>query len=119
MTIMDRPTYVISFDEVSPADASRYADELSNALLDASADITIRLRRDDPRAQDFGATLVLLLGTPAAVALTKTITNVIESWLRLHHNASITIKRDDEQIIVRNITSKQAAKLAQVFLPEP
>ena len=116
---MDQPTYVISFDDVSPTDASRYADELSNALLDASADITIQRRRDDPRTQDFGATLVLLLGTPTAVALIKTITNVIENWLRLHHNASITIKRGDEHIIVRNITSKQAAQLAQVFLPEP
>jgi hypothetical protein len=116
---MDQSTYVISFDEVSPDDASRYADELSNALLDASADITVQRRRDDSHAQDFGTTLVLLLGTPAAVALTRTITNVIENWLRLHHNASITIKRDDEQIVVRNITSKQAAQLARIFLPEP
>jgi len=116
---MDQSTYVISFDEVSPADASRCADELSNALLNASTDITIQRRRDDPRAQDFGTTLVLLFGTPTAVALTKTITNVIENWLRLHQNASITIKRGDEQMIVRNITSKQAAQLAQIFLPEP
>ena len=118
---MDWPTYVISFDEVSPAEASRYVGELSNALLDAldpSTGITIQRRRDDPRAQDFGTTLVLLLGTPTAVALTKTITNVIENWLRLRQNASITIKRGDEQIIVRNITSKQAAQLAQAFLPE-
>ena len=116
---MDQPTYVISFDEVSPAEASRYADELSNAFLDVSADITIQRRRDDPHAQDFGTTLVLLLGTPTAVALTKTITNVIENWLRLHQNASITIKRGDEQIILHNITSKQATQLAQIFIPEP
>ena len=116
---MDQQTYVISFDDVSPADASRYADELSNALLDASADITIQRRRDDPRAQDFGATLVLILGTPTAVALAKTIATVIGNWLKLRHGASLTVKTPDGQMVVRGITSERATELAQMFLTKP
>ena len=119
---MDQPTYVISFDDVSPADASRYADELSNALLDAidaTADITIQRRRDDPRAQDFGTTLVLILGTPTAAALAKMIATGIGNWLKLRTSASLTVKTPDGHIILRNVTSTQAAELARIFLTKP
>ena len=113
---MDQQTYILSFDDVSPSDANRYADELSNALLDATADVVIQRRREDPDAQDFGALLELILGTPAAVELTKTIITVIGNWLKLRTSASLTVKTADGQMILSNITSKQAAELAQIFL---
>ncbi|HZR44139.1 MAG TPA: hypothetical protein VFB12_28760 [Ktedonobacteraceae bacterium] len=116
---MGEQTYLITFDDVSPVEANQYANELSNALLDATADIIVQRRRDDPRAQDFGATLVLILGTPAAVALTKTITTVIGNWLKMRTGASLTVKTADGEMILRNVTSKQAAQLAQVFLTKP
>ena len=113
---MDHSTYVLSFDDISPADASRYADELSNALLDATPNITVQRRRDDPRAQDFGNTLLLILGTPTTVALAKTIATVISNWLKLRHDATLILKTPDGQITLRNIDSKQATALAQFFL---
>jgi len=74
--------------------------------------VQVHRRRDDPRTQDFGATLVLLLGTPAAAAVVTAIGN----WLALRNRASLTIKRADEQIVVQNITSKKAGELAQLLL---
>jgi hypothetical protein len=118
---VDQQSYLIIFDDASPADANRYADELSNALLDATADLTIHRRRDDPHAQDFGATLVLLLGTSAAVALAKTITTVIGNWLQLRQGqgVSVTVKTADSQISIKNMTSEQATQLVQLFLTKP
>src|SRR6266566_6489794 len=110
--IMDQQTYMITFDDVSAADANRYAEELRQALLDASPDVEVHRRRDDPRTQDFGATLVLLLGTPAAAAIVTAIGN----WLALRNRASITVKRADKQIVIQNITSKKAGQLAQLLL---
>ena len=49
-------TYIITFDTLSAADANRYTEELRQALLDASPDVQVHRRRDDPRTQDFGAT---------------------------------------------------------------
>jgi len=109
---MEQQTYIITFDDVSAADANRYAGELRQALLEASPDVEVYRRRDDPHTQDFGATLVLLLGTPAAAAIVTAIGN----WLALRNRASITIKRTDEQIVVQNITSKKAGDLAQLLL---
>jgi hypothetical protein len=109
---MDEQTYLITFDEVSPVDANRYADELKNALLDATPDIAVRRKRNDPYQQDFGTTLILILGTPAVV----TVAAAVKDWLRMRQNASLTFKTADEQIIVQNITSKNAAQLAQLLL---
>lgn len=109
---MDQKTYLITFDEVSVAEANQYAEELRGFLLDASPDIVVRRRRDDPRTQDFGATLVLLLGTPATAA----VVTAIKNWLIYRNPASITIKRDNEEIVVEQISSKKAEELVELFL---
>lgn len=111
---MNQQSYIITFDDVSPADANRYADELRNALLDTTPDITVQRRRDDPRTQDFGATLVLVLGTPAVVTVAKTIAD----WLKLRASASLTIETPEKRIVVQNITSKNAAQLAERLLSQ-
>ena len=68
--------------------------------------------RDDPRAQDFGATLVRILGTPSVVAVATAVGN----WLKLRNSASLTFETADKRVIVQNITSKNAAELAHLLL---
>ncbi len=110
---MERQTYTITFDSVSVADANRYASELRNILLDATSDVEVERTRADPRAQDFGATLLLALGTSAVPAIVKSIGD----WLSLHHKVGITIKTAEGEIIATNLTSKDAMKLADRLLP--
>jgi hypothetical protein len=112
---MDEQTYLITFENASAADANRYAEELRRLLLDASPDVQVHRRRDDSRTQDFGGALVLLVGTLAAGAIVTAIGNC----LALLHRASLTIKRADEQIVERNITSKHAGQLAHLLLGKP
>ena len=112
---MDEQKYIITFDTAEAADANRYAEELRQALLDASPDLLVHRRRDDPDTQDFGGTLVLLLGTPAAAATITALSN----WLARRNRASITIKRGDDQIVAQNITSKTAGELAQLLFNQP
>lgn len=109
---MDQQTYFITFDDASPAEASSYADELRNTLLDAVPDITVQRIRSDPTAQDFGTTLALILGAPATVAVATAIGN----WLRIRHTATLTFKSSDEQIIIQNITSKDATRLGHLLI---
>ena len=109
---MDQQTYLITFDDVSAAQASRYAEELREFLLDASPEIKVQRKRDNTHTLDFGSTLVLVLGTPAAAAAVTAIGN----WLALRNQASLTIKRANEEIVVQNITSKKAAELAQMLV---
>jgi hypothetical protein len=109
---VDEQTYIITFEDISAAEANRYAEELRQVLLDAAPDVAVQRRRDDPRTQDFGATLVLALGTPAAGAIITAIGN----WLAMRNHASITVKRADGEMTVQNISSKKAEELARLFL---
>lgn len=84
---MSEQTYLLSFEGVSEAEANRHAEELREALLDASAEIAVQRQRANPLAQDLGATLVLIMGAPAMVAAV----NAIGNWLQKRHSASLTI----------------------------
>lgn len=111
---MDRQIYTININGDSPADISRYAEELRDMLLDVTPDIEVHRRRDNPYTQDFGATLVLVLGAPALVS----IANALGNWLKLRSSASLTIETPDKKIVVQNITSQDAARLAHILLED-
>ena len=116
--VMDQQTYIIRFDEISEADANRYAIELRNMILDASPDVEVERRRDNPSALDFGATLVLILGTPAATAVTSAIAQAIGNWL-LRHRGDITIERENGKITKisgTNLPTNQQLKLINEIL---
>src|SRR5260221_10981239 len=79
----------------------------------ATPDIEVRQKRSDDRTQDFGATLVLILGAPAVVVVAK----ALGDWLKLRNSAKITIKKDG-QVVAENLTSNDALKLAELLHPQ-
>jgi len=110
---VDQQSYSITFDDISPADANRFADELREILLDASPDVSVERKRDNSLTQDFGATLVLVLGTPAAVAIARAIGN----WLALRRG-SISIeteKGEITKITATNLTNEAQLKVLEIF----
>ena len=112
---MDNQTYIVKFDGEDLADANRYAAELRDTLLEVASDtgvnVEANVRRDDPSTMDFGGTLVLVLGTPAAIAIAKGFAD----WLRKRNTASVTIETGDGKLVAKNISSKDAASLAGKF----
>jgi hypothetical protein len=68
----------IQFEGMSRAEANQAARSLADALGDAHADVEVTVAKDRQDTQDFGTTLVLALGTPAALAIAKGIAD----WLR-------------------------------------
>lgn len=86
---MSEQTYFLSFTGVSEAEANQYAEELREALLDATTEIAVQRKRENPLAQDLGATLVLIMGTPALVAAV----NAIGNWLQKRHSATPETRR--------------------------
>lgn len=68
---MDKQEFTIRFEGLSSAEASVEAQRLQEILADASPDVDVKLRRERAESMDMGATLVLLLGTPAIIAAAK------------------------------------------------
>ena len=69
-------------------------------------------QRENPLVQDLGATLVLIMGTPALVVAVK----AIGSWLQKRHSAKLSIVTAKKKIVAENPTSKDATHLLQLFL---
>jgi hypothetical protein len=111
--VMNEPTYVIEFSGASSADANRYAEELRSTLLKAAPEAKVERQRADPESQDFGATLVLVLGTPVAVVLA----NAFRDWLNRRNQVILTIKSPDGDIVLQNVTAKHALKVMELFAP--
>lgn len=109
---MNHPIYIITFDNGSVADANGWASELKEYLLDATSDVKVEQKRDNPYSQDFGTTLVLILGTSAVTAVATALGN----WLKLHRQVGITIKTPQGEIVATNLTNKDALKLAELLL---
>jgi hypothetical protein len=110
---METQTLTVRFDGATVAEGNRYAEDLRRELVEAADDVQVDRRRDDPEAQDFGATLVLVLGTPAIVAVAK----AVHDWLSRDNAAAVTIERaDGEKLVVRNLESKDVPATVAAFM---
>jgi hypothetical protein len=109
---MSQMRFVLSFDEASADDANRYAAELQEMLLSRDPGITVEQARDDENAQDFGATLILILGAPAVVR----VASGIADYLRKRTQVSISVKSPKGEVVATGVNYNTAVELVeQVF----
>ncbi|WP_175635063.1 hypothetical protein [Pedobacter ghigonis] len=81
----------INFDGETPAEAGKLALDLQSYLL-STENLHVNIEKDDADTQDFGATIVLILGSTAVTALTKGLLN----WMIKKQDKKLTIKKDGE-----------------------
>jgi hypothetical protein len=108
---MEERAYVIEIEGTSPADANRYAEELRDILRGATSEVKVEQRRADAEAQDFGATLVLILGTPVAIVLAS----AFRDWLNRRDSVRLHFKTPEGEILLENISAKDARKILELF----
>jgi len=99
----------IRFEDVSLRDADLKIAELQRELKQSSADVSVEIKKDDQTTQDFGATLVLVLGTPAILAVAKGIASYLA-----RHRGTISISKNGE-VVATGISSDDAARIAEAF----
>ena len=73
-------------------------------VLDSS--VALKRRKDREGTQDFGATLVLILGTGAITAVAKGLS----AWIVRNSGARIIITKDGE-VVAENIDSRDAERI--------
>ncbi len=95
----------ISFPQKTPDVAGRLADslatEIRRSVKDDGKPVESTVTRSDPTAMDFGATLVLVLGTPAIIILARAVLE----WAKRTDNSDIEING----IRITNLASKDVA----------
>jgi Effector Associated Constant Component 1 len=105
---MDEDTFVLRFPESSPDLANSYAEELLQELREADNSARVQRRKDQVDAMDFGATLVLILGTGAATAIAKGLS----SWIARNSGVRLVIETPDGKVLADHLDSKNAAEIA-------
>lgn len=105
----EQQSFKIRFPDLTASEAGKRAEDLRQDLLGVSPDARATIEQEDPSNQDFGATLVLILGAPAAVAIAKGIADYL-SRVR----GTITIEADGK-IIAENISGADVAKIEQAL----
>jgi hypothetical protein len=80
-------TVTIGFPDVTPDEGNLLAESLEKDVRQALQEDKVKVTRKDPTAQDFGATLVLVLGAPSVIILA----NAIRDWARRRGRGEIEI----------------------------
>jgi hypothetical protein len=104
-------TALLSFSGAEPADGNRYASNLKDFLLDLGTDVRVEKRRENLDSQDFGSTLVLVLGTTAISALARGIA----VWLQRNAGARITLRTTRGEVVAEGLDSNDAARIVEAF----
>lgn len=87
----------VEFEGLTSAEGNRAAAELRSAIEEAvgeHAEVSVVKERED--TQDFGATLLLILGTEAAITIAKAIYAYVAK-----RGDSVVIKTNDGEVIAR------------------
>ena len=87
-----RVTIAIRFPGLEVGEAGRAAQQLRDAILDDVPGVKVDIGKDDPTNQDFGATLIAVLGTQVAIILARGIA----SWIA-QRGISIEVSIDGEK----------------------
>lgn len=91
---------LVSFLDADLAMANELAGDLAESLTEDSPTLSVTRHREDSRTQDFGATLVIVLGSTAVTALAKGIAK----WLARRQDARLHLKRTADNGQVHEIT---------------
>jgi hypothetical protein len=102
----------IQFPDVTADLGNVYAEDLRASLADTlDADDRIERIRASAESQDFGATLVLVLGTTAVSAVARGV----QTWLARNSGVSIDIIAGGKTLHARNLDSQGVRELAKVL----
>lgn len=105
------PDWILRFDGVPLDEANVLAANLRAAIRDAVPDVSAEVQRERLNAMDFGASLALVLGTPAVVVLAK----AIYEWARRTNRGSINLHWPDGHLEATGLESKDVAELVRVL----
>jgi hypothetical protein len=107
----DQRTAVLSFDGATQDEGNRYAADLKDFLADIDARVHVEHRRERTDSQDFGTTLVLVVGTAAV----NTLARGIAAWPQRNSGARITVKHANGELVAKGLDSKDVARLVQAL----
>jgi len=104
-------TALLTFGGAEAADRNRYASGLRDFILDLGTDVRVEKRRESVDSQEFGSTLVLVLGTTAI----STLAYGVAAWLSRNAGARITVRTAKGEVVAEGLDSKDVPRIVEAF----
>jgi len=108
---MSYQKFFINLSGLSDSEKEKGAADLMRALKESDPTATVERRPNNARAQDFGATLILVLGSGAGIAIARGIKNWMGKW----KNASLEVDDGTRKVKLANVSSSDAVRVAELF----
>jgi hypothetical protein len=108
---MSLDSFTITLTGLSDREREQAASDLARVVAASHQSVQVERQQENSSAMDFGGTLVLIIGSGAAVAVARGI----EAWLRRRQDASITIEDKQRKIKATGITSADAIRISEAF----
>ena len=102
---------VLSFAGATPDDCTRYARELKDFLLTAIDALQVHQHRERDDSQDFGTTLIIVLGTTAI----NTLAQGIAVWLQRNSGVRINVNKTNGELVAEGLDSKDVAEIVKAL----
>jgi hypothetical protein len=88
------------------------AERLWDAIHHAAPGAEITRLKETPQAMDFGASLLIILGTATAHA----VAGGIATWIARNSGVTLTITTTDGEVVANHVTSKNASEMVAAAL---
>src|SRR4051794_1659720 len=112
---MRQEPFVIRFPELDKKEANLSAQNLAAELRELGV-AKAEQQRDNVEAQDFGATVILVLGTSSITAVAKGLA----IWVKRNSGTIIEItKADGTRVFASNLDSVDASRIVQALSDSP
>jgi hypothetical protein len=105
-------SFKIALSELTDRDREAAAAELARAIKASDQAATVDREQDNPSAMDFGATLIVVLSSGAAVAVARGI----QGWMGRWKNARITISDEHRKVTIEGIDGAEAVRALELFM---
>ena len=95
----EHQSFRITFPSASGAAANQFAESLMLSLRESHRDAQVERTKPESDTMDFGATLILVLGAPATIAVAR----ALRAWAVRNNASDITLETADGRIALRNL----------------
>jgi len=109
---MPSEIFTITLSGLSDREQEQAATELARAIKQSDHSTTVERRSDNATAMDFGASLVVILGSGAGIAVARGI----QSWMGRWKNVEITLSDKHRKVGIKRISSEDAIRAIELFM---
>jgi hypothetical protein len=103
---------IVTFGDVSTAEANRLAGTLADVLRDVHPSIVVRRQRQRADTQELGGGLEIILGTATLTAVAKGIA----AWMGRHSGVRLKVWRNGKLVLdATNLDSKDVARTVEAI----